>query len=246
MSLVIPAGREAAAIADEWRRRAAGEYASAAIAAEFAWWLARAGAPPALFAGAQRVALDELDHAKLAQDVVRELGHDPDIDVATSAMKLPEIDDDLIASIAEAAVRTYALSETLAIALFRLLRGSATAPAAIAFLDRTLRDEPIHAALGWQVLDWLLQRPEVVTLRPRIRTAAADGLAALARLYGVGCTHDPAPEASLQWGVAGHAEFGPVVAACARREVVRRFDIIGIDMRAEVEAALDALTPHSS
>ena len=48
------------------------------------------------------------------------------------------------------------------------LHANATAPPACAALDRVVRDEPRHAALGWETLDWLLDTPTEAAVRDAI------------------------------------------------------------------------------
>jgi hypothetical protein len=67
-------------------------------------------------------------------------------------------------------VPNLCLGETLALRIVHHLRGNAIEPRARAALDRVVRDEPRHAALGWETLDWLLDSPSEDAVRQNIET----------------------------------------------------------------------------
>ena len=110
------------------------------------------------------MALDELEHARLARDVSQFAGAPAQV-VLDPAMLVFEASTDVVESIAVLIVPSLCLGEILAVRLTHELRANARVPAAQGALDRVLADEPRHAALGWETLDWLLSLPRADTTR---------------------------------------------------------------------------------
>ena len=143
------------AVQIEWQRRVPAEYAVSALAQDLALRLTMFGAPSTLIEQALTMALDELAHAADAASVAAAAGATgtPVFDPAAFAF---ESDDDPVFNILVAVVPSLCLGETLALRIVHHMRDVARVPAARVALDRIVRDEPRHAALGWQILDWLL------------------------------------------------------------------------------------------
>ena len=147
------------AVRIEWQRRIATEYAVCAFAQEFARRLTMFGSPPELIERALVMALDELEHARGAVVVAaaaRAKGaviFDPEEFAVESAL-------DPAVNIAVATVSSLCLGETLALRMVHELRENARVVEAQQALDRVIADEPRHAALGWETLDWLLGLPQ--------------------------------------------------------------------------------------
>ena len=161
------ADRASETVCVEWGRRVAAEYAVCLLAQDFAQRLTMFAAPPDLIEAALQMALDELEHARLAQRVCEAAGGEPVVtfDPAAFAVgrsSLPAV------HIAVVAVPNLCLGETLALRIVHELRNNATVPLARAALDRVVRDEPRHAALGWETLDWLLGTPTEAVVREAI------------------------------------------------------------------------------
>ncbi|WP_437998854.1 ferritin-like domain-containing protein [Sorangium sp. So ce185] len=144
-----------AALAAHWRDVAALEHASIASFARFSLELLALGAPPALLAGAQQAAMDEVAHARAAYTLASAyagaaLGPGP-LDVtgvapATSA-----------AAIVAALVEEACVGETVGAAEARALAGLVRDPALVGTYERIAEDEGRHAELGWRALAWLLR-----------------------------------------------------------------------------------------
>ncbi len=164
-------------LADKWSRDGLAEHASVASFARFALQLMAVGAPAELVADAQRAALDEVEHARLAFAVAsvyagRAVGPGPfplgDAHIAT----------DLVA-LAVATVEEGCINETLSTVVARAELEQTTDPAVRAVLSRIIEDETRHAELAWQTVAWALR-----VGGPEVREAVA---AAFARTDG---SHD--------------------------------------------------------
>lgn len=151
----------------EWRRRVAQEYAVCSLAQDFSRRLTQVGAPASLIEGALLMALDELEHAVLAQEVAEELGSAEPVSFDQDSFKVYRSDDPVV-DLTFVAVSNLCLGETLAVRVSHGLRNNATVAVARAALDRVVSDEPRHAALGWQTLDWVLNGPESSTAQEAV------------------------------------------------------------------------------
>jgi len=142
----------------DWPRRVATEYAVSAFAQDLALRLTMFGAPATFIEQALHMALDELAHATDAAAVSAAAGATttPVFDPATFAY---EREADPAFDIAVAVVPSLCLGEVLALRIIHHERAGAREPVVVAALDRVVHDEPRHAALGWQALDWLLDSP---------------------------------------------------------------------------------------
>ncbi|WP_437965528.1 ferritin-like domain-containing protein [Sorangium sp. So ce260] len=143
-----------AALAAHWREIAAVEHASIASFARFSLELLALGAPPALLAGAQQAAMDEVAHARAAYTLASAyagaaLGPGPldmtGVAPATSA-----------AAIVAALVEEACVGETISAAQARALAGLVRDPALAGTYERIAEEEGRHAELGWRALAWLL------------------------------------------------------------------------------------------
>lgn len=148
----------------EWERRVTSEYAVCELAQEFARRLTLSGAPPHLISSSLQMAIDELEHAKLAAAVSYAVGNTSPPTYQALGLATP-LTPDLSWMIADIAVPNLCLGETLATRINRVYQRNATVPIAREALNRVCRDEPRHASLGWQTLDWLLQGPDEPAIR---------------------------------------------------------------------------------
>ena len=143
-------GEARAAAAERWAREAAFEHASIAAFARVTLDLLALGAPAELVAGAQRAALDEVEHARVAYALAsalagRAMGPGP-LPVAERAAATLE-------SVVREAVAEGCVGEALA--AFRLREEAARSPAAYArTLERIAEDEERHAALAYATVAW--------------------------------------------------------------------------------------------
>lgn len=188
----------------EWPRRVAAEYAVCLLAEDFAQRLTRFGAPAELVQGALQMALDELEHARLARQVCDEAGVRGPVafDLDTYGV---DAAPDPACHIAAVAVPNLCLGETLALRIVHRLRANATVGVARGALDRVVADEPRHAALGWTTLDWLLDLPDGRGVRESIERELPRWAAALRGSYA-GAYVEPhlaaLGPADTAWGLA--------------------------------------------
>jgi hypothetical protein len=147
-------------LALHWARIGAAEYASVAGFQRFAMDLMANGAPPELLVRAQRAALDEVRHARLAFTLASAFAATP---IGPGALDLPAAVP-IHRSLTELAVATAVEGctvETLSTCLLAEALHRATDPAVVAALTQMRRDEDRHATLAWQTLKWALsQDPE--------------------------------------------------------------------------------------
>lgn len=159
-------------LARAWLEDALVEHASIASFSRHALELLAVGAPAELVRGAQRAAMDEVVHARLAFEQAsrhhagapREPGP---LDVSAAPAR-----GDLLAA-ARAAAREGCVNETLAAELARQAAERATDPEAKAALERIAADEAAHAALSWRFVAWAIEAGG-----DAVRTGIADELAA--------------------------------------------------------------------
>ena len=217
MTILAPATD---AVRTEWQARVAAEYAVCAVAQELARRLTLFGSPPELIEQALTMALDELAHARLAAEVCAASGaqgaviFDPD-EFAVETAEHPAV------NIAVAAVPSLCLGETLALRLIHHLRDNARVDAARRALDRVVADEPRHAALGWETLDWLLDGPDAEVVRDAVEHALPRWVDTLRGSFA-----GPVPEphlgslgdGDLLWGLAPVGDYRAVFEETVERD----------------------------
>lgn len=170
--------KEREILALHWARIGAAEYASVAGFQRFAMDLMANGATADLIERAQRAALDEMRHARLALTLASAFAGAP---IGPGALDLPAAVP-IHRSLAELAVATAeegCTVETLSACLLAEARYHATDPAVVAALTQMRRDEDRHAELAWATLRWALsQDPGIAAEVDRALNAAIEGLAA--------------------------------------------------------------------
>src|SRR5882724_11711282 len=185
-------------VRNEWQRRVVAEYGSAAVTHSLLGWLMRVGASPTLLHEGARIIDDELVHAEMAFEVLREAGGG---DVTLGGALGLELDPalSLLGNVCAQGTRVFCLGETVAVRLFRRLRDGATVGVARRALDRVLADEVRHRDFGWLLLEWLSQQGEWPELSGLIVRQLPAWLGQLSQSYG---TPSAAPfDASLRaWG----------------------------------------------
>jgi hypothetical protein len=169
-------------LAVHWARIGAAEYASIAGFQRFAMDLMANGAPPDLIVSAQRAALDELRHARLAFTLASAFADAP---IGPGALDLPAAIP-IHRSLTELAVATAqegCTVETLSTCLLAEALDRATDPAVIAALTQMRRDEDRHATLAWRTLQWAISQdpriagPVDAALERAIAELATEGFA---------------------------------------------------------------------
>ncbi len=213
-------------VRQEWRARIAAEYTSAAITQHLVLWLIQAGAPPDLIEAGLAIVGDELAHSRLSHDVYRAAGGDQPPALDRDALGLQRTGA-LEADILRVAVRVFCLGETVAVPLFQHLREATTEPVARVALDRILRDEVRHRDFGWDLLDWLLVDPALVT------AALPAMLAELDASYGAGNPIVAADDGELTsldraWGLAPPRDYAAILERTCVRDFAPRFAARGI------------------
>ena len=144
------------ALGEEWLEDALLEHASVASFARFSLELLALGAPPELLLGAQRAALDEIEHARLCFGLAsgylgQPVGPGPlPVEGCLDAPSLEEV--------AARAAREGCVGETLAALVAAEQLERASAPEVRTALDRIARDEASHAELAWQFVAWAIAR----------------------------------------------------------------------------------------
>lgn len=190
----------ATALAAHWQEVAALEHASVASFARFTLELLALAAPPELLAAAQRAALDEIEHARLAFALAsgfagRALGPGP-LRSADLTGERP------LAAFVAALVQEGCVGETLGAAEAELLAAQADPRLAPRLLE-VAADETRHAALAWRTLHWLIARHGEV-----VRDAARAAVAASAAQLADEPAPAPAPETlAPAWGLLPRARL---------------------------------------
>ncbi len=200
-----PADR--AALAAHWGQIAALEHASVASFARFSMQLMALGAPADLLADCQQAAADEVRHARLAYGIATAFAGEV---VGPGPLDLSGVE----LAVDPATV----LRETIIEGCIGETMGAVEAAEAARVGDdrdiaaacaRIAEDELRHAALGWRVARWLVERDP--TLAAVAAVAFADGI----RHHSEGIT--PSPEAIQRRGIA----VRPALRRAAVRDIIR-------------------------
>lgn len=158
---VVPAeAREA--LAAQWRENGRTEHASVAAFAQVTLDLMALGAPPALLAGAQRDALDEIRHAQLCFSLARALDGQAQSPTAfPQAAKTRALSSARELALAQVAIDSLiegALLEGFSARLISKLITRCEDPATTAVLKELAADEGRHSRHGWDVVDWCVSQ----------------------------------------------------------------------------------------
>jgi hypothetical protein len=199
-----------AALAAHWRDVAALEHASVASFARFTLELLSLGAPPDLLALAQRAAIDEVEHARVAYALAGAYGDRP---VGPGPLDLDRISiDGELESVVRSLILEGCVGETLGAAEALALADGVADPVLSAVHARIAADEQRHAELSWRALAWLLSVGGS-RLADHAARCFAEGVA--------GASADPRAPARVlvHHGLFGAAELGAIRRA-ALREVV--------------------------
>lgn len=190
---------------EEWRRRVAAEYRSAAITAQLLHWGILAAFPESLLHVALRVVRDELDHAALSHECLVALGGgDLPVPMDLANLSVPSTAG-ILGGLVDGVLTHLCLGETLAVPLFDAMRRGATHPAVRPVLHRVLQDEAIHRQFGWDALDELLAHGEPV--RERIRLRLPDALEGLRLAYAPDESAEPLTPEERGAGLLDHEDY---------------------------------------
>ncbi len=165
-----------AELAAGWLADAQLEHSSVAEFARVATELMGMAAPPGLLAGVFDAARDELVHAELCYGLASAyLGRH----VGPGPLQGPSSRDLSAIEMARLTLREACIEETLAAFQAHHLVTTTNDPAVKDVLETIANDEERHAALGWQILSWLLSESaapeemrEALIAEFRIHTAA--------------------------------------------------------------------------
>jgi hypothetical protein len=142
------------ALARHWLEVAALEHASVASFARFTLELLALGAPPGLVGDAQRAALDEVEHARLAYGLASSYLGRP---VGPAALDIRGLEVSRDArNVMRALVVEGCIGETVGAAEALALAQTVADPALRRVHARVAADEQRHAELAWRALAWLL------------------------------------------------------------------------------------------
>ncbi len=228
-----------AQVIEEWQRRIAAEYRSAAITQHLTWWLTQIGASPDLILAGLRIAADELAHAQLSHCVVVAAGGSAEpLLLSRDDFSLPALQGEALEhSVLRACVGIFCLGETVAVPLFKELRAECTVAVARRALDRILRDEVRHRDFGWALLTWLLDTPHAPALRLQLAKELPDLFRVLRDSYA---PLSDAPDTEVEpaeraWGLMSTALYRQALERTFERDYLPRFERLQIDTTAAWE-----------
>lgn len=209
-----------------WAHHVATEYRSALVASELLHWLLRLGTSPDTVLRCHQIVQDELRHAEMAWGLQQLAGGAGPARVPEEWATIPHAPDaDLLHRALATVVAEYALSETVATALFRRLRREPLRPEVAAVVTQVARDEAVHSAFAWYALEELLPRapdgPVWVAERLPYWVAALEN-----QFVAIPETVDPAAQ---PWGCLPGSEYRRIVAGTLARVVRPRLARLGVE-----------------
>lgn len=219
----------------EWLRRVEAEYRSAALTQHLTLWLIQIGASPDLVRAGMRIAADEIVHAELSHRAYVAAGGEGGPSLVRESLELSRAEGEpLEHDVARVAVEAFCLGETVAVRLFKELRGPCTVPVARRALDRILKDEVRHRDFGWTLLAWLFELPIAAELRGVV---ARELLPSFARLRMAYAPRPKAEEPAMTpeeraWGLMPVSLYRARVEKTLARDWQPRFEKLGVDVRA--------------
>lgn len=213
----------------EWHNRVVAEYRSSALTAQVVHGLLRCGLPEELVRTGLRIVADELDHARLSQQVLMELGGPllpPSLQV--EQLTEPEAPEGPLATLIQQVVRNFCLGETFAVPLFAAMWQQDLHPAVTPVLERILRDEAVHRAFGWEALDALLVgEPAAAAFVAERLPAWIEGF----RLsYGIEHDLPPLSTEELSAGLLHPNDYARIYRQCLQEDILPRFARRGIEI----------------
>lgn len=218
-------------VRETWRRRVIAEYRSAALTAEMLHGIITLGLSPDTIATCHRIVSDELEHAELSRSVLLAAGgQDSAIAMSRESLSIPHAPGQpLELRLLAATADLFCCGETVALPLFLALRGDeqdgVVEPTAVLALERIVRDEAVHRAFGWELLDELLERcgePGAAWLRPRVPGFVERILAAY-QAEDPGCT-----PVERGWGLMAPRRYAEITRRCVDEVIRPRFAARGL------------------
>ncbi|MFT7521441.1 MAG: hypothetical protein ACI9MC_003592, partial [Kiritimatiellia bacterium] len=199
------------------------EYTSAAVFARMVHWMIQVGMPAELLTKGLQVVQEELDHARLSDEVRVTLGgKDEPIPLDVRSLNPSEAPEGVVASLVDATVHHLCLGETLAVPLFAAMRERTTHPAVVPLLTRILSDEAGHGRWGWGVLDVLLEI-DGPGVRDRVSRRLPDDLVAFSLAYGQPRPSEPLTARELACGMIPPTLYATLHDATIRDTILPRF-----------------------
>ena len=147
-------------IAETWGRRAATEYITGALTAELLHTLSVVAVSPDSLERVLRVTADEFRHARMCRAIYEAAGgSDQGFPVDPSLMRasVGAGEADPRAALARC-LGNLAINEALAVHLFAAMHAACSEPIVVEATQVFHRDDAFHAAVGWDLVDELLER----------------------------------------------------------------------------------------
>jgi hypothetical protein len=151
----VPADARATLI-EVWTQEAQAEHAAIAAFSKLALELIAHGAPPALIAGANKAAIQEVQHAKLCFALAS--AYSGEVLAPAPFPAALAHDTTSLERLARESLLDGCMREGLASIIARLGAETARDPVVARVLRIQAREEAQHAALAWDILDWCLER----------------------------------------------------------------------------------------
>ena len=214
---------------EEWARRVAAEYRSAALTAQIVHGLIVAAVPEAVVQEGLRVVADELAHARLCHDCRIALGGPDTPSPLTPEDLVATPSESLLAGLVDSVVVNLCIGETLAVPLFAAMRRHTRHPAALQVLDRITADEARHRQFAWDVLDALLAL-DPSGIRARAQTRLPAWVADLRERYAHAQPGMPLTEEERAAGLLPVETYAEIVRQTLGGELRRRFAKRDIDL----------------
>jgi hypothetical protein len=218
-------------VRQEWIRRVEAEYRSAAITHHLVLWMIQIGCSPDLIRAGMRIVDDELVHSETSWHTFVAAGGKGTPALARETLQLPrQANEALEIDVTRTVVNTFCIGETVAVPLFKHMRGGCTVPEPRRVLDRVLRDEVRHRDFGWTSLAYLLGLPIAPTLRSLIAQELPLYFRRIRLVYAAQARQfDKIAPTDRAWGLIPPAEYASIVDRTLERDWLPRFGALGID-----------------
>ncbi len=219
-----------------WRHRTLDEYRSQVAFTEFLQEVTELGCSYDILTAAVRLVRDEARHVELCRRMVFALGGE---DVVPGAPQYVRSDPraDLFERVLFTTAASLCVGETFSVAFLVASRDHARHPLSRAALEQLAKDESIHSQLGWRLFPLLWPLAPKVTRQRLVEALPSLLEQSWAALFGGLKRRRPRRGRGL-FGDLLPAERQAVWDAALEKDVVRRFEALGVPARA---AARDAL-----
>lgn len=222
-------------VRNEWLRRVEAEYHSAAITQHLTLWLIQIAAPPELISDGLAIVADEMHHARLSFEVYVAAGGTGGPTLVRESLQLQRTSAPLEHDVFRCNLHSFVLGETVAVRLFKRLRGHCSVDIARKALDVILVDEVRHREFGWTLMQWMLSTPLGQDYRSLLRHELPIGLRQVRENYAVS-QDSVAPdrvEAEVTteergWGLMPKGDYREAVGQCIDVDYRPRFEKLGL------------------